>query len=305
MAKALRSLQKWRLNRNQHLSLILHVAFFLIRRSIHFTILFLALSSDEIDPQVRMNADLFCSFSMISVLSLFLVLRSVVSGNVFGYYFSIGVMFHNSFIAISIPSTGNFVSYEHFWILFSLISLSYFIEGLLSLYLVYLRKNEYNIKLFKTIGADKLINNAFATRKCLEASKETHIFLTLLVFRKLWWHSIENEKSVAYCISILLVLTFLQQCATSINFNDENTFQRQVTIAISFLKIIVALIIILIRLIMHFLEYHVVIDCFTTLLCTDILFVSLIIHYFLIKDFNQFGSGLRNFFKLKNTRIEL
>lgn len=302
MAQRSTFLLKWTLDETKISRIILHVSFFWFRLILYY---FLTISSSKLNlsPSEHVVAHhMIGSVAHFNFFLLFLVLRSVITGNIFGYYFSIGAMVHNLFISISVPITDSVYLNNEISIMFSLVILSYCAESSISVYSSYLHRNEENIELFRTIGADPIINSAFATRKALEAFIAADLFFAALIFGKFWFPSSRNEYILLILTIFYSIIVFFQHFFISLNHKDENVLQRKIAIRLSLFKIILVLAIILLRTIFH-ITTDESIDYYMSVLRFDLLLVSLIMHYFLIKDYNQFGSGLKEYFNFKAFRI--
>lgn len=295
---------KWKLSNKQVYKIVFHILFFWLRSVSYCISTFFGFSLDLPQTKVIVERKVFYSFVLLNIFLLFLVLRSIVTGNIFSYYFSISIMIHNAIAALLVLNAVKLGLNMWFNATFTSISLFYFLEGLITMYISYLQKNEDNVRLFKTIGANPVINNAFATRKSLEALAEANIFFAWFIFRKLLNHS-KIAKYISWCSLVFAILAILQQFAIFLDRYKENNLQRKLAIATSFFKIIVAIILLSLRLYCHFFMKDAAIEIFVTLISVDILIVSVIMHYFLIKDYLQFGSGLKEFFEFKTKRLQL
>jgi hypothetical protein len=104
---------------------------------------------------------------------------------------------------------------------------SFIIEALMSMYLIYSRRNENNFQLFKKIGADKRINKAFSTRKLLESSGSLNVFMASVIFMKLILPPKTTIGFSSFSILIFTVFTYTQQLFISVGINEERVGQRK------------------------------------------------------------------------------
>ena len=221
MTQIVKTTKKWSLSPVAIKDILFHTFFFwtrilgivaadLVSFKIPFQLIRVAARVDDFLDIITFNTFLF-----------FLVIGAVIDGNIYKYYMSIIFMFHNAILTIFISSSPGNKLKNRYWIIDGIITFLFFLEGVLSLISTYLRRNETNISLFKKVGLNSRINNAFATRKFVEACGSVNTFLALTVTLKLTT-PISVQFSVLASLSIFYTfLTFVQQLFISVEFNEE------------------------------------------------------------------------------------
>lgn len=273
---------------------------------------FLAYTYQLFDGLVFIQLEMSRAYFLISkflyqfnLFLLYLLISSSISGNIFKYYFAIGLMFHNAIVAVIIPSTLGLSILYKYWVGLTLVSGIYFLEGILSVYISYLRKHETSMDLFKKIGANPKVNNAFATRRILQCFGEINVFLATITL-----YAFSNEpisKSIfLFALNIAYsFIAYLQQLTISAKGDKEDYKQRKVAIILSYVKIFAALVMLVSDSLTSLLTKRNGAYVFYTLLWFDIITISIVMHFFLVRDRNQFGSGLKEYLEFRSTRIEV
>ncbi|ELA41930.1 uncharacterized protein VICG_01114, partial [Vittaforma corneae ATCC 50505] len=102
------------------------------------------------------------------------------------------------------------------------------------------------------------------------------------------------------------ILTFVQQLFISVSFNQESRTQRKIAISLSFLKIPVAIgVMVWYSLTTISKEGHPKSKAVLMYLFSDILIITVLMNYVLLQDTRKFGSGLKEFLKFKTKKIQL
>lgn len=291
---------KWNISNEMIRSIVFHVLFYWSRFiilcvgvTLNATNLIKFLSDKSI---VLSDALKFCF--QFNIFLLYIAIDATIRENTFKYYFSIVIMFHNAILFAIIPATVGFTISFKFWIIFGLSIFSFLIEGSISIVMSYLQRNEKNLELFKKVGANPKINNAFATRKALETFGQANLFFAFILFEVFWIPPNKLTQLIQLYNYLIVLITFIQQLSISVRFNNEIVIQRKISIGISYFKIIAVIGLVAWRSAIHVRgNINTRLDYFHTVLNIDILFVSAAMQYYLIKDFNQFGSGLKEYLK--------
>lgn len=295
-----------------------HIAFFLARV---FALLafFIVAITDKNAKRFRMlvklgvlkgdetNLDDTTYVFQFNIFQLYLVSYSVVNNNVYGYYLSIIVMVHNALLTSLVTAFSNIRLTYPYWLIIGIISGSFLLEALLSLYLLFLRRFENNLELFKRIGADKRINDAFSTRKFLESFGPLNVFMASVIFGKVFLPPFRAKSGSVYLVLGFTILTYIQQLFISVRFHDESKSQRRIAIMLSIIRIPV-IILAMIWYILSETKADVTKRGSTAVFCYitgDLIIISLLMIFVLIKDRRRFGSGLKEFLSFGTKKINL
>lgn len=287
------------------IDIIMHTFFYWARILMFLTARLIAIVSPRIVDLPNTKASDFFLIIVINFFLLFLVLCAVITGNIFKYYLAVLFMFHNSILTIftlAVPLDSVFTAE---WILDGLVTFSYFFEGCLSLWIAFLRRNTFNINLFKKIGLNDKVNNAFGVRKCLETLGLINMFLAVVI-------SIEflTPKTLEFRIIPPLslgytFLTIVQQLFISIKFNEEIKWMRKIAIALGFLKLPIPVVMIIFRKNTIGRDEDEVANSFLYFLFADLILITVALIYNLFLDIKYFGSGLKDYLRIRTKRINL
>lgn len=236
----------------------------------------------------------------------FLFIYSILMSNIYGYYLCAAVCLHNSALFIIIVSSPGTVYGPGIWVCVSFIAGFFILECFVTLYCLYVRRFENNNELFKKIGANPKINQAFATRKQLELFGSINVFTSTVILLKFLLPPSSIYANVTYLTGIFSFTSYLQQALIAVNLKEELVRQRQLAIFLSFIKIGLAITIIVL-----YNRYSLSLDPLDQpskviqFLFGDIIVITSIMTYLLIRDLQQFGSGLKEFLKFKTKVVSL
>lgn len=236
----------------------------------------------------------------------FLFIYSILMSNIYGYYLCSAVCLHNSALFIIIVSSPITVYGPGIWICVSFIAGLFILECFVTLYFLYVRRYENNNDLFKKIGANPKINQAFATRKQLELFGSINVFTSTVILFKFLLPPSSIYANVTYLTGIFTFTSYLQQALITVNLHQELVRQRQLAIILAFIKIGLAITIIVL-----YNRYSIGLDVLDqpskviSFLFVDIIVITIGMTYLLIKDLKQFGSGLKEFLKFKTKVVSL
>ncbi len=180
----------------------------------------------------------------------------------------------------------------------------YLFEVLFALFRTYQNRFENNIELFKKIGLNDRINNSFASRKLLESYGCVGMFLAFSIFFRDYVGITFDSYMTPYFEIAYFVGITIQQLFISINFNEENILQRKVALFFSLINFTLALWLILADAIFYNPNYPTIYHT-SIFIYFDAMVVNLGLTYALIKDFNNFGSGFKEFLRQKVKRFDL
>lgn len=285
---------------------IVHFVFFWLRIWSFFVIYILAGQTDFSNPAVVDTVDDFVYIIQFNLFQIYFVTSAIVSGNIFGFYLSIGLMVHNAALSMFIPATTGADISLKYWSMLILIAALFVLEAVVTLFIIYTRRLEINFDLFKKVGANPKINDAFGTRKCLEAFGSINVFVAVMISAKFFLppSSVYNKASaVTFGFTML---TFVEQLFISVGFNEENIVQRKIALFLSFLKIPVAISAIVMYSLYdlsnksYYRNREIVIY-----LLGDTLLITICMNYLLVQDTRKFGSGLKDFLKFKTRKLNL
>lgn len=292
--------------------LLMHVMFFWIRL---FCISIIVLKSQSSKypktstyEQYRFRSEILSDVVFVSNFNLFQLYQETsafISGNVYGYYLSVATMIHNAMLSIFIPLTAGIHLPQIYWVIFVLFSLAFLAEMALSLYVTYTRRFEYNLEIFKKVGANPSVNSAFATRKLLQTFGASKVFLSFVIVGR----DLVSLRIIFDKISVLImgfaVLTCIQQFLVSVNFNGENMAQRRIAISLSFVRLPLILWITVWCIIVPKGDDQVMSTYVAAFIFFDILVISLVSDYILLSDTRKFGSGLKRYLSFKTEQFNL
>lgn len=289
--------------------LVMHVTFFWIRLFCISVIVLKAqknkLSESRTEEQYKFRSEVLNEIVFLSNFNLFQLYQEVstfVSGNLYEYYLSIAAMAHNAVLSMFILATAGIHLPNIYWVVFISFSCAFLAEMTLSLYVTYARRFEYNLEIFKKVGASPSINSAFATRKFLQTFGASKIFLSFVIMGR----DLIPPRVVFDKISCMIIgfgaLTCAQQLFVSVNFNDENMAQRKIAISLSFVRLPLIVIIAVWCVVLPKSTDQVMSTYVTAFIFVDIMVISVISDYILLSDTRQFGSGLKKFLSFRIER---
>lgn len=283
-----------------------HIVFFWLRIFAFFTIYILGANFQGQKKSILETADYFIYIFQFNAFQLYTIGLSLAHENIFGFNLSIAIMVHNTVLAIFIPATTTMMSEKKYWAMSIFIAALFFLEALFSSYKVIKSFSENSMQIFRKIGADEKINDAFATRKSLEVFGGINVFLATVIAGKVFLPPTSRLTPANMLIFGFMLLTYIQQIFVSVHFNEENRLQRIIAVVLAFLMIATAAGVIT--------KYSVTSPgepgyektrSILIYLFGDIIVITIIMNYFLIKDTSKFGSGLRELLLFKTQKISL
>lgn len=241
---------------------------------------------------------------MLNVFGLYLFLKSIVDGNIYKYYLSVIMLINNAAITLGVLLQDGRWSSSLFWKMYTVIACLYVLEAIISVIWLYVERNENNITIYKKIGLNPKINEAFAARKRLETLCEINIFMSSLL--QLWFLVPPNAsyRWLEVVRGFDTTFTYIQQLFISVNFNSENASQRMVAIIISIFNICFPIVLFIFEQLLSKRHYEFQSNLFK-FIYIGMLLITIFMSVFLIQDYNRFGSGLKEYMKFKTKRLQL
>lgn len=224
---------------------------------------------------------------------------SLVKSNVFAYRTSIAAMSYNIVLSAKILISVNEILPIYYRVLFLVTTALFIVELVYSIYAVFSEERMLSFELFKKIGANPVINSAFAKRKCLESLGATDVFIvSSIVYKNMVFGMCSRRTRYFTCIQAML--TYATQLVAVAKVNEENMRQRRLALLLSFIKIAL-LVYIVFRVIFTDDESKGTdLSGYTFII---LLVCSILYHYFLSVDTRMFGSGLKTYLSFKTSRI--
>lgn len=284
----------------------IHFVFFWARIWCFFVIYIVSGDTDFLNPVVIDTIDDFVYIIQFNLFQIYFVTSSIVSGNVFGMYLSLGIMIHNAVITMFLPATSGISFPLRYWAMLITVTSLFVAEAIMTLLIIYTRRLEINFDLFKKVGANPKINDAFGTRKCLEAFGSINVFVAVMISAKFFLPPSSVYNKASALTFGFTMLTLVEQLFISVGFNEENIKQRRIALFLSFLKIPVAILSIVV-----YSTYNISNESYyrnreaVIYLLGDILLITICMDYLLVQDTRKFGSGLKDFLKFKTRKLNL
>lgn len=253
---------------------------------------------------IRVDIEDITYLLLLNGFVLYLLIKSIVFGNIYKYYLSIIVLINNTVITMCLPLLEIDKVFNIFWQMYTVISSLYLLEAIISMIWLYFERNENNLELFKRIGVNPDINNAFAARMRLGTLCEINVFMSTLLQGKFWVPPTPSFKILAGVKFIDAGVTYIQQLFISVNFNEEDVVQRRVAIGLSVVNIFFPIGLFIWEQILSK-ENHDIHSDFFKFIYLDMLLIAVFMTLFLIHDYYLFGSGLKEYMKFKTKRLHL
>lgn len=231
-----------------------------------------------------------------NIYTIYLAIHSLINSSVFGYRVSIVLMFHNALLIICILMAVPMNITLHAFLFVFIILILFVMEGLFSIYVSYLRRYDTNFELFKKVGADPAINDAFFLRKSLETLGSLNTFIAVTTFGRYAFHAFMGFELAYFLFIALSIITFFQQLFVYVNFYNENVQQRKVAKVLSIIKLVFHFQIIIVEIFLVD-KNHCNWSPTNTLFLIDSTFLTLATTYFLWCDTSNFGIGLKDYLK--------
>lgn len=298
--------QKYQTRKLIHI--IPHGIFFWLR-ILGFCSLYLLASVTNVDftnQGVLITTDELVYVIQFNIFQFYFVATSIINENIFGNYLCIVLMLHNAFLSIFIPATTTSVLSFGYWIILIIIAFTFLIEAIMSTYLIYRRRFESNLELFKKVGVNKKVNSAFATRKFLESFGSLNVFIASVISGKVFLLPVSTYSAYGSLIFAFTIVTYIQQLFITVKFNEESLTQRKIAIFLSFIRIPLAVGAVIWRSSVQITSNNYVKPKnMIIFLFTDVIIIAIFMIIVLIRDTRQFGSGLKEAFNFKTKRIRL
>lgn len=278
---------------------IIHLLFFFSR-----SIIFILFNTDLLQSVKTSKAVLLIrrnfTFSFLFyIFQFYLVTKSLIFENMYSFRLGIVLMIHNAVLTLFVLGvilqtslTFHDTNLIFNWILTSIISLSYILESFLSC--VFLRKmtNQKMSDQFFRICIDPKINEMYSIRVKTRTFTEIKAFLSFLDFGRYFFTPNDHFKRPFIFIIVVIFLTISGQILILADFNGENTVQRWAAIAVIAFDIFFDVITIVFLLVNTRQVYQIrLIVILITYI--DVLIITLVVGYFLIKDMRHFNKGLK------------
>jgi hypothetical protein len=306
MNKIDKKISKWQLTNTEIRSILFHITCFVIRILLFSTILFLIVNNSDIrSPLVITRIDDFGYLTLFNVFLIYFVISSAISKNTFKYYLSVAVMFHNAVMVMIGAKSDAFPLEPKVWIILSITASIFTLEGIISIWILYVRRTDNNVTLFKKVGLNPKINKAFSTRRCLEAFGEVNIFLSVSINEKLFIGPNSVFDILSWLCLGYVFMTIIQQLLISVYFNEENLIQRKLAIFLTILKIPLNILLLIWWGKGNRNGANFGYNRFFGFLFGDMIALTLFMIYFLVMDYRQFGSGLKEYLNFKTVRVSL
>lgn len=243
--------------------------------------------------------------NIFNMFILFLAYKSVVSQKIFTYYVTIIVLLNNGIINFFVLKTSLAVlEMTNPDLITYLISISFIVEALISLYVVYINRFLSWMDVFRKLGANTRIRNAYFYRQILEATLPYIYFISFHHLSNILFPTTINIKTAAIFRGVLIIVCSLQLLFIFVNFNDEDVLQRRIAIGFTFLRL--AVLGILLETVVRY-RSNIKSDKFYTacIFYGNYVTIQVIIVIILIKDMSLFGSGLKEYLKTNPLPIDL
>lgn len=235
--------------------------------------------------------------NIFNIFIFFLVFSSLIGQRIFRYYVSIVALLNNGLINIlALNKTLFLLDIHHAFIISGAVSISYFVEAMISIYLVYINRFQSWMAIFRKIGPSQKLRDAFFYRQILHALIPYEVFVTFEQLGCIIFPISECSLVLRFLSSTVIIFSFIQLILICVNFNEEDVFQRKVAIGASVLKQIVVGI--QFGVIMYLLPLFNNVKFFVVIIYTiNYMIVGFITLVVLIIDIILFNSGLKGYLK--------
>lgn len=214
-----------------------HVIFFWLRILIFGWIKFILDPKMHHKYQVAILATDFFYMIQLITFQLYLTAAALIHSNLIGYKLSMFLILHNSLISLYILECSEIVAIFSIHITTVSICVISLIEASYMAHIISIKRYNFGFKLFKKIGPDEVIKDAYSARKALEAFAGINFFILVLIFGNVLYNSLDLFSGRAYIIIPYLLIIFFQQITIYTDFNGENLFQRKIALILSAIRI--------------------------------------------------------------------
>ncbi|ELA41143.1 uncharacterized protein VICG_01842 [Vittaforma corneae ATCC 50505] len=296
----------WILKKYPTAELITHASFYIFRLTVFIIIRALNFNIKAVNKRTITGANNIIISIIFSLFLVFFALYNIFTENIYGYYLATILMFHNFLltIAMAILAHINVGTKTRYWYITLVIALSYILEMCISTVFIHKKRAESNKALFQRIGADQTINDIYSLRKRIETLSSINLFLPAVIILKIYFTPIIFVQRFENITFAILILTALQHVFTYANFYDEDLLQRRIAIAITIIKAVVIIVLI----VLTSLNYANLIANgrdIRIILYADILLVTLMFLYCLCVDMKSFGKGLKKHILFRTRKLTL
>jgi len=242
---------------------------------------------------------------VFSIFTLYFVMRCAFSRNIYGYYIAAALMLHNFLLTGIIMGLLHSKLKAIYWGAGGIIAGVYLLEFAVTLSFIRMHRGESNRALFRTIGADPIINRMYSTRRKLETLSVLNVFIPIVMTERLYLPPrIATRLIDKFMVFGILLLTVGQQVFIYIRLYEEDIVQRRVAIGLTVAKLVMSVGLLVgtilgrtlgltrptgVRLIFYL----------------DELLISGIFIYYLLEDTRNFGRGLKRRMEKSIKRLAL
>lgn len=229
------NIKKSRLKNTSRIPYIHHVILFIFREVLFFLILPLILF-----PAIETNSGFYVESYVIflnafNMFILFLTCNSVISQQIFRYYAAILALLDHGIINILILKKSFIViQANHGHLIAYLISISFILEALISIYLVYINRFLSWIDRFKKLGANAKIQNAYFWRQVIHALYPYEFFVAFEQAGSVMFPLTSILNLLVALNGAVIIISFFQVIFTCANFYDEDVLQRKLAYSLLF-----------------------------------------------------------------------
>lgn len=289
-------------NASFQFQIVIHVCFFITRLVFYKNLHVLKGGRKDLHHNCKYPATgiMFCSH--FKLLQFYFAAESLIKNKIYGYYCTVAMMFHNILFLCAMLSFDDKKETDLNRVFEVAIPVLHVVEIVISVIFVRKSKREYNLEVFQEIGASPNIKKAFSTRQKLQYMGNINFFLLAIEGT-----SILHREPLAYRIDhilslIMLILSIMQQITVFVNIYDENRAQRKVALSITAMKLVLSLGLIFI-VILELLSTGNKKKITHAFIYADIILLSVIFFYYMSVDMLQFGSGLKECYKMRTRKI--
>lgn len=287
-------------------SLIPHLVFFWLRLSISA---FLSKSKSKLNTKNYSLKYLINNNSLVwpkySLYQLYLIVESLANTNMLEYRLASIIAIHNALISFSTIFFCELEITFSFLISIILITFLYMLDVIYVIYNVYSKRNEYGFQLFKKIGPDQKINDAYAIRQCLKIFRTANFFISFSLSYRFLAGVNNHVKEMNLVAIIFSMVSICQQLACYVKPDAEDYKQRKYAIILSIVKVIILFVTVYIHLLCIINSDIKVTLELDLVFLTDTILMSLGELYYLIKDMKIFGSGLKKHLEFRTYGLNL
>jgi len=300
-----RNIKKNNLRNTGRIPYIHHIISFIFRE-----VLFCIILPLVIYPSIETNEGFYLVsdvifLSIFNIFILFLAYNSVISQKIFTYYVSIVILIDHGIINMLILNTScSVIDVANARLVTYMISISFILEALVSIYLVYINRFLSWMDVFRKIGANTRVQNAFFYRQILKALIPYGFFVAFQQLDSVLFPFTGCMALLTALRGALIITSFLQLAFICVNFDSEDVLQRKIAIAFTLLRVgnlmLQLGILIYVKSTLKTGKFFI-----ASIFSINYMVVQLITLIILIKDLSLFGSGLKEYSRLNSVLISL